>query len=125
GALSRAHQKHPPSAGDLRSGQSVYGAPVSIALPTGVICLTSPLTVANRRPHTKHRHAHSYTVTGCCNFNGGYLFATPCSDLPLRRVGAVLTRSPRLSGVWRSDRATPLLFAHLGHVNGFADTLSV
>src|SRR4029077_108790 len=82
GALSRAHQKHPPSAGDLRAGQSVYGPPPSIALPTGVICLTSPLTVVNRRPHTKHRHAHSYTVTGCRNFNDGYLFATPCSDLP-------------------------------------------
>jgi len=46
GALSRAHKEHPPPARDLHAGQSVYGAPPSIALPTGVI-LTSPLTVAD------------------------------------------------------------------------------
>jgi hypothetical protein len=35
-----------------------------------------------RRPLTKQPHAHSYTVTGCCNFNREYLFTAPCADLP-------------------------------------------
>jgi transposase, IS5 family len=38
-ALSRAQQEYPSPAGDLRPCQSVCGAPVSIALPTDVICL--------------------------------------------------------------------------------------
>src|SRR3989440_11367005 len=38
GALSRAEEEHASPARDLRAGQSVYGAPASVALPTGVVC---------------------------------------------------------------------------------------
>src|SRR4029077_14638486 len=72
GALSRAQQEYPSPARDLRSGQSVYGAPPSIALPTGVICPTASLMVANAADLTPNNATHSYTVTGCGNFNGGY-----------------------------------------------------
>src|SRR6516164_3895587 len=56
GALSRAHQKHPSPAGDLRAGQFVYGAPVSLALQCRVICLTSRLLVAQPQIANQLRH---------------------------------------------------------------------
>jgi len=39
-------------------------------------------TVANPADLTPNNVTHSYTVTGCGNFNGGLSFATPCSDPP-------------------------------------------
>jgi len=50
GALSRAQKEHPPPAGDLRTSQSVHGAPASAALLAGVVC---PLTRSADRAHTR------------------------------------------------------------------------
>src|SRR5262249_51895784 len=81
GALSRAHQEHPPPARDLRTGQSVYGAPPSIARPTGVICLTSPLTVADAAdPSHQTNDTHTPTVSLADAVSLGYLFLAPCSE---------------------------------------------
>src|SRR5262249_10675185 len=72
GALPRAQQEYPSPAGDLRPGQSVHGAPPFIALPTGVICPTASLMVANAADLTLNNATHSDSVTGYGNFNDGY-----------------------------------------------------
>ena len=47
---------------------------LSLALPSAVVD-DADLTPNNA-------NTRSYTVTGCRNFTGRYLFTTPCSDLP-------------------------------------------
>ncbi len=51
GALSRAEEEHPSPTGDLRAGQSVHGAPATIGLPKGVMCL-QPDRQPRGRPNT-------------------------------------------------------------------------
>jgi hypothetical protein len=58
-----AEQEYPSPAGDLRARQSVYSTPVSIALPTGVICLTSPLTVPDAADLTPNNHTPTPTLS--------------------------------------------------------------
>ena len=51
GALSRAEEEHPSPAHNLRAGQSVYGPPVSAALPIGIVC-PRPARHTRRHPNT-------------------------------------------------------------------------
>jgi IS5 family transposase len=82
GALSRAQEEHSSSARDLCARQPLHRTPASIALRCGVICRPWPPVVADAADVTPitvallpHRHCH-------CNFNGGHLPTTPCSDIP-------------------------------------------
>src|SRR5262249_12028684 len=63
GALSRAQQEPPPPARDLRAGQFVHGAPPSIAPPTDVVSLTSPLTVADAADLTPNNDPPAPTLS--------------------------------------------------------------
>jgi Transposase domain (DUF772) len=54
--LLEGSPKHPSPAGDLRAGQFVHGAPVSLALQCSVICPTSRLAVAQTQIANQSRH---------------------------------------------------------------------
>jgi len=82
GALSRAEQEPPSPAGHLRDGQSVHGAPPSIALPVGVMCPQSgrqTLQTSQCGINTaQHRVSPPMIESPCPNPNR----RPACSDVP-------------------------------------------
>ena len=82
GALSRAQEEHASPARDLRAGQSVHGAPASIALPTGVMC-PQPVGKPCRHP-MRRQNGPNYPVPSPVRKSLRPLIhaPAPCSDVP-------------------------------------------
>ena len=81
GALSRAEEEHSSPARHLRTGQSVHGAPASIAAPSGVICPNQA-----GKPCTRPIR-HQPTEISTYLWPVGKLSCSPPSPQPLVQMG--------------------------------------
>ena len=103
GALSRAQQEHPPSAGDLRFCQFVHRAPPPAALPGGVACLhhacklrKHPSASPNRGPTTLYYC--QLRKFSCLSSKRGPLVQTfPSAELKVRIHSDPAKSRPRTS----------------------------
>jgi hypothetical protein len=83
GALSRAEEEHPSAACDLRTGQSVHGAPASPALPTGVVC-PEPGRQHRADPNTALKPPNYPAPSRCGNRDAPHPCASPLFQMGYR-----------------------------------------
>src|SRR5262249_51223105 len=81
-ALSRAQEEHSSLARDLRARQFVHGAPASIALRCGVICLAWPPMVADAEAVSPITASPIPNCHWLLQFSMAEIYQLPYSDLP-------------------------------------------